>query len=308
MPTFSRRSILAAGLAAGAAEYATPAWASGTKLDGLAAGVEKRLTGFEGTVSLCARNLDSGVEFALRADDKVRTASTIKLPVLCALFDLVANGKFAWDQKLTLRAQEMVSGSGVLHELSDGVQLPLRDIAHLMIVVSDNNATNMILDLIGADAVNAYLERLGFQATRSMRKVRGDGNQLKPAEGWSKAGLLEENKKYGIGSTTPREMVRLLEMIEKGQIVSPAASKEIVAILKRQQYKDGIGRHRQDQVASKSGSLDALRSDVGLVYLAKARIAIAVTVDGMPKVDYGPDNVGDLLIADLSDRIVEALS
>ena len=103
--------------------------------------------------------------------------------------------------------------------------------------------------------------------------------------------------------------MRLLEMLDKGTLVSPAASKSIIEVLKHQQFKDGIGRHLPGYtVASKSGALDALRSDVGLVYGAKGeKYAIAVTVDGMPTIDYSPDNIGNILISDLTPLILEKL-
>lgn len=261
-------------------------------------------------VWLSARNLDTGARFALGENVKVRTASTIKLPILCAAYQLAAQGRLSFDEKLTMRAEDVVSGSGVLREFTPGAQFTVRDLLRLMIVVSDNTATNLILDRITADSVNECLDAWGLPATRSMRKVRGDGNQLKEPSGFSKAGLLEENKRFGLGSSTPAEMVSLLERLEKGEIVSPAASQEMIEILKRQQYKDGIGR-RVDAVmpvASKSGALDALRSDVGIVYSPAGRIAIAATVDGMSKIDYGPENAGNVLIADLTDLLLEGLA
>jgi hypothetical protein len=119
---------------------------------------------------------------------------------------------------------------------------------------------------------------------------------------------LPENKRYGLGSTTPKEMVTLLEKLERGEVVSPAASKEMIAILKRQQFKEGIGRHLEDEwVASKSGALDALRSDVGLVYAPKGRVAMAITVDDMIRVDYSPDNAGNILISNIAKMLLEGL-
>jgi beta-lactamase class A len=306
MIQMNRRSLLW-GLPAGLALSASAAELNDEQRHGLGAAIQSLLARFEGKVWLYAKNLDSGAEFGLRAGEKVRTASTIKLPVLCALFDLVAAGKVSWDEKLTLHDADKISGSGVLQEFSDGTQLTVRDVAHVMIVVSDNTATNLILDRITSDTVNDYLDRIGLKVTRSLRKVRGDGADLKPPTGMSKASLLAENKVYGLGVTTPREMVTLLEMIEFGKIVSPEASKEIIAILKRQQYKEGIGRRRADNVASKSGALDALRSDVGLVYLPASRLAVAITVDDMPVIDYSPDNPGERLISDITERLVAEL-
>jgi beta-lactamase class A len=269
-----------------------------------------RIGNFEGTVSLYAKNLDTGESVGIRQGEPVRTASTIKLPILLAVFDQVAAGKAKWTEPLTITAQDKVSGSGIIgSELSDGVQLPLRDVVHLMIVLSDNSATNMILERFTADAVNAYLDKIGIKTTRSMRKVRGDGTQLKAAEGWSAAGKLPENQKYGIGVSTPLDMVSILEKLERGEIVSPEGSKEILAILKRCQDGSGVRRRLAGvTIANKTGALDALRSEVALVYASGGRIAMAITVDGMPKIDYTPDNVGSMLIADLARILVDGLA
>jgi beta-lactamase class A len=196
----------------------------------------------------------------------------------------------------------------VLHEFSDNVRLPVQDVMHLMIVVSDNTATNLLIDAIGADAVNQEMDRYGLANTRLNRKVRGDGNQLKTPSGFSAAGKLPENARFGLGVSTPREMVALLEKIEKGEVVSPEASREMIAVLKRQQDNDCIRRYLQDvPVANKTGALDALRSDVGIVYSKKGRIAIAITCDEIPAIDYGPNNAGALLIADVAKLLVAAL-
>ncbi len=271
--------------------------------------VRDAMAGFEGKVYLYAKNLDSGAAYGLRENERVRTASTIKLPIMTAVFQAVADGDAKWTDEITLRDADKVSGSGVLTEFSDGVKFPVRDIMHLMIVLSDNTATNLIIDRFTADRVNAMMDRLGLKQTRSNRKVRGDGNDLKSPSGWSAAGKLPENSRFGLGVTTPREMVTLLEMIERGQVVNPAASKEMIAVLKRNRDNDCIRRNFGDTpVANKTGALDALRSDVGIVYSPKARVAMAITCDDMPKIDYGPDNKGSLLIAKLARILVDGLA
>jgi beta-lactamase class A len=270
--------------------------------ESLADRLAARVRFFDGTVSLYAKNLDTGREAGLDPDRRVRTASTIKLPILCAVESLVAAGTARWDEPLTVRGADKVTGSGVLADLEDGTTLSLRNVATLMIIVSDNTATNLVLDRISADAVNDFLDTLGLRDTRALRKVRGDGAPLASASGWSRAGLVEANRRYGLGVSTPREMVRLLEMLHRGQVVSPAASKDVLGILERQQVKAGIGRHApgDERVASKSGALDALRSDVGIAYTAGGPVAMAITIDDMPRVDYSPDNVGHLLISELA--------
>lgn len=303
------RPVFACALAAaGVLPLAWAAAAAYAQADPLADRMAGLTREFDGTVSLYARNLDTGREFGVHPDRRVRTASTIKLPILCAVAAEVAAGRTSWDERLTLRAEDKVSGTGVLAELSPGTALPLRDLAALMIVVSDNTATNLVLDRITADRVNAYLERIGLEATRVLRKIRGDVAPLADAAGWSRAGLEEQNKGFGIGVSTPREMVRLLDMLEQGLVVSPDASQEILRTLGRQQYKDGIGRLASPlRVASKGGALDALRSDVGIVHTPGGRLAMAITVDGMPTVDYSPENAGNKLIWDISRTLIDAL-
>jgi beta-lactamase class A len=271
--------------------------------------IGQSLSAVPGTVSLYAKNLDTGAAYGLREDEKVRTASTIKLPIMVHVFAQVAAGKARWDETLVLRDDDKVSGSGVIREMSDGLKLPVRDLTNLMIVVSDNSATNLLLDRFTADAVNAEMDKLGLRQTRSLRKVRGDGNQLKAPSGWSQAGRDPANQKYGLGVSTSREMVLLLEKLANGQVVSKEASQQMLDVLKRQQLKTGIGRHLPDEsVASKSGSLDRLRSDVGIVTTKTGRIAIAITVDDLPATDYSPDNSGEKLISDLAVILLEGLS
>jgi beta-lactamase class A len=268
--------------------------------------VRERIVAFPGTVSLYAKNLDTGATIGIREADPVRTASTIKLPIMLAVFDAVDRGHAKWDEPLTLTAEEKVAGTGVLGvEFSTGDQLLLRDVLHLMIVLSDNTATNMILDRFTADAVNAYLDKLGIKTTRSMRKILGSG----PGAGLSAAGKLPENQKYGLGVSTPHDMVTILERLDRGEIVSPDASREMLAILKRNQDNTAIARHlMQFPLAHKTGALDALRSDVGIVYSKTGKIAMAITVDGMAQPDWSPDNPGSLLIADLAKMLVDGLA
>ena len=269
-----------------------------------------RIADFPGTVSLYAKNLDTGVTVGIRESDPVRTASTIKLPIMLAVFDAVERGHAKWTEPLTVSAVDKVSGSGVIgSEISNGVQLPLRDVVQLMIVLSDNTATNMILERFTADAVNVYLDKIGIKTTRALRKVRGDGTQLKSPAGWSAAGKLGENQKYGLGVSTPRDMVTILEKLERGEIVNADASREMIDILKRCQDNAGIRRRLSGiAIANKTGSLDALRSDAAIVYSKGGPIAMAITVDGIPKRDYTPDNAGSLLIADLAKILVDGLS
>jgi len=104
-------------------------------------------------------------------------------------------------------------------------------------------------------------------------------------------------------------MVMLIEKMDRGEVVSPEASKEMIRILKRQQDHNGIPRRMgETPVANKKGALDHLRSDVGIVYSKGGRIAIAITCDDIPQVDWSSDNPGLLLIAKLSEILVAGLA
>ncbi|MGI8961561.1 MAG: serine hydrolase [Bryobacteraceae bacterium] len=271
--------------------------------------VKAKISGFQGKVNAYAKNFSTGLSYGIMPDQPVRTASTIKLAIMVECFSEVAEGKLKWTEPIRVTGDEKVSGSGVVQELSDGDELPLRDLVHLMIVISDNTATNLILNRIGGNSVNARMAQLGFQQTRVMRKILGDGNDLKPhPSGVTEEGAKPENQSWGIGRSSPHEMVTILEKLHRGELVNKAASDEMIAVLKRQQYHEGIGRDMKDvTIASKSGALDHLRSDVGIVYSKSAPIAMAITIDDIPEIDYSPDNPGDLLISAISEIFVEEL-
>ncbi len=197
----------------------------------LEARLTEALAGSDGRVCLFAKNLDTGAAFGRGADDRVRTASTIKLPILIEAFAQVAEGRLGWEEPLVLTQEGKVGGAGILGEFAPGLTLTLRDAVHLMIAVSDNTATNLVLDRVTAEAVNARMDALGFPATRALRKIGGGGA--------SRAGEDPANKLFGLGVSTPREMVGLLEKLERGELVSPEASRDMLEILKRQPPSPG---------------------------------------------------------------------
>jgi len=271
--------------------------------------VKAKIDGFLGKVTLYAKNLDTGITYGIQPDDPVRTASTIKLPIMVECFAQQAEGKLKFSEPIKLTETEKVSGSGLLQDFSEGDELPFRDVMDLIIVVSDNTATNLILNRITGNAVNARMAQLGLQ-TRVMRKILGDGTDLKPyPTGITEEGAKPENKKWGIGRSSPRDMVTILEKLHRGELVSRAASDEMLVILKRQRDHDGIGRDMKDvSIASKSGALDHLRSDVGIIYSKQGPVAMAITVEDIPEIDYTADNPGNLLISAVSEILVDGLT
>ena len=273
----------------------------GTSAQSLDSDIKARVALFKGSVSLFAKNLDTGETYALGADDRVRTASTIKIAVMVEAFARVSEGKAKWTDELVLTKAARYGGSGVLPELSDGLRLTLRDAVNLMMVVSDNTATNLVLDYLSTDAVNSRMAALGFKQIRILRRVGSGGD--------SREGKDPDNKRFGLGVATPREMVLLMEKLERGEIVNAGVSKEMIELMKREQGHYAIGRQLWElPMASKYGALDRLRSAVGIIYSKKGRVAMAISCDDMPEIEWSVDNPAYLLMSDLSVTLVEGLT
>jgi beta-lactamase class A len=262
--------------------------------------VRLEIAQFKGKVSVFAKNLDTGMVYELGGDDRVPTASTIKIAIMVEAFARVAEGKAKWTDELILTKEKKVGGSGILPDFADGLHLTFRDGVMLMMTLSDNTATNLVIDVLTADAVNARMESLGLKETRLMRRVFGGGESIE--------GKKEENKRFGLGRTTPHEMVTLLEKLERGEVISPAASKEMLELMKREQGTNGIWREQwRVPKATKSGALDALRSNLGIIYHPRGRIALAITCSEIPEVNWTVDNPALLLMSRLSQIVVDGL-
>lgn len=268
----------------------------------LEARIRAEIAPFKGRVLLYAKNLDTGETYSYNGDERVRTASTIKIAVMIEAFARVAEGKAKWTDELVLTKAARYGGSGILPELSDGLRLTLQDCVRLMMILSDNTATNMVLDYLTTDSVNERMNSLGFKATRIMRRVGGGGE--------SREGKLGDNlKRFGLGATSPHEMVQIMEKLDRGEIVSKEASKQMIELMKREQGRNSIGRSIPDvPLASKYGALDALRSCVAILYTKQGKVAMAITVDDMPEVIWSVDNPGYLLMSRLSLVLINNLS
>lgn len=268
---------------------------------GLAAAVGRLAEGFSGVLALYARDLRDGDELALDADRVCETASVIKVPILVALSELVQAGRLRWEAEVAVQPQNRTTGSGVLADLEDGVRLRVSDLATLMIVVSDNVATNELIDRVGLSAVNEAMDRRGLRQTRLHKKLF-----------WSLPGPL--------GTTTPREMAELFAAIRAGRCVSPEADERMLAILRRQHFnaatlrrfpyelvaeEDADGRPAV-VVASKSGSLPGVRNDVALVSTPKGDYVVSMFTAGCRDPRYHVDNEALLLLPRVSRAILDA--
>jgi beta-lactamase class A len=272
-----------------------------------------------GHVALYATQLNTGKTVGLDADRPVQTASVIKLTILFEAMEQVRAGKARWDEKLTLAKGDAVSGSGVLGFMDAPLTLTLKDVLTLMIVMSDNTATNLAIDRFGVDAVNARIAWMGLTDTHLYKKIGNPATGPMPAD----------QPKFGLGKTTPREMAMVMERIGRCEFGGPGegAAGDVAAgdvkicdvalgMLKNQFYRDTIPRYLEtvdsgetgSAIASKTGSLNAVRADVAIVAGKSGPMVLSIfTYDNEDK-GWTVDNEGEVTIARLAKAIVEAWS
>jgi beta-lactamase class A len=169
---------------------------------------------FDGVMGISIKDLNSGDEFSVNGDERFMTASTIKIPVLIELFRKAKSGELDLDERVTISNDLKVGGSGVLKELGDGTEtMTIRDLTTLMIIVSDNTATNIMIGIADMDDVNVVLEGLGLKVIRIRRKMQ-DYEAIKAGR---------ENY------ATPREFTRLMEIIHTGDGLDPWVCEQVCA-------------------------------------------------------------------------------
>jgi beta-lactamase class A len=268
-----------------------------------------------GKVALYAAQLNTGKSVAVDADKPVQTASVIKLTILFEAMEQVRAGRARWDEKITLAKGDGVSGSGVLTFFDAPLTLTLKDVLTMMVIMSDNTATNLAIDRFGVDAVNARIAWMGLKDTHLYKKIG------KPATGPMPA----DQPKFGLGKTTPREMAMVMERIGRCQLAEPgeatlpgdAAICEVALnMLRNQFYRNTIPRYLEkldssetgSGIASKTGSLNAVRADVAIVAGKSGPMVLSIfTYDNEDK-SWTADNEGEVLIGRLAKAIVEAWS
>jgi beta-lactamase class A len=253
----------------------------------------------KGKVAVALKHLNCGETYFRNADDVMPTASLIKLPVMAEVYAQAEAGKVRLDDMVTLKKDDQVPGSGILTDhFSPGATFSLRDAVRLMIVYSDNTATNLVLDKIGIKSANERMAVLGLKETRINAKVfKGSTTSIDPAR----------TKQYGLGSTTAREMLTLLELLHKGELVSGEASKVMLEHLKKCDDKDKFPRFlpKGVTVAHKTGSVNRSRTDAGIVYFKDGPVALVVLTNDNEDQTWTPDNAGNKLCADVARLIVE---
>jgi len=262
--------------------------------------------GFQGQLGLAATNLATGEQVLVNADQLFPTASVIKVSVLAELFAQAEEGRLMLDERLQMQASHIVGGSGVLRELLPGLQPTLTDLAMLMVVLSDNTATNMLIDRLGGcDVIN--------------RRVQGE-------YGFASVALHNRVDFEKIGSdvrrfaeATPADLARFMERLAREELVSASASRKMLRIMSRQQYLDQVPRYlkvnpyaRELNVqpdvgaALKTGFFPGTRVDAGVLTLPNdVKIAYCVAAHGSPDLTIAPESAPAIVNGLLGKLLVE---
>jgi beta-lactamase class A len=257
------------------------------------AALTQRIAGHSGDAGVCVVHLESQTRFGHRADVPMPTASLIKLPVMIAAYHAASLGRVKLSDSVVLREEDKVPGSGILTaHFSAGGSFPLRDAVRLMIAWSDNTATNLVIDKIGLPATTALMQELGCPNTHLHAKVFRRDTSIEP----------ERSKQFGLGSTTAAEMVKLLERLQRRELVSLAASDEMLAHLAACQDRDTFPKHlpRGTMVAHKTGLVTGVRTDAGIITSKGGTILLCVLTNNNRRPGGAAEDPGQALCADVA--------
>lgn len=245
--------------------------------------IEAELKSYDGTMGLYIDDLKGNV-ITRFPDEKFETASTIKVYILAALFDAIGQGKASLKDMLTCEERFWIDGSGILGSLEVGTTLSVKNVATLMIIVSDNIATNMLIDYLGIDSINACIQKLGCKDTVLHN-------------------VLDFAKYHQLGTTTPRDYASMFVRIQNRTLVSPEASEQMWQILSQQHYNSMIVKslpqfyvdpdNYDEQLfwfASKSGSMNACRNDGGIITTPYGSYVIVMLNKDFSDKQYYPDH------------------
>lgn len=216
-------------------------------------------------ISVSLYDLDQGEGFSINGDEKVPSASMIKLLILLKALDECDKGKINLEDTIKLDDYEKVDGSGILKELSNNHKFSIRELLTLMIIVSDNTATNILIDLLGMEEINKVGHDLGLEKTSLERKMMDSHAREKGLDNF----------------TSSNEILKLLKMIYEKEFVSEDYSDLALDILLRQQERQRLQRYLPEdlKIASKSGDLDNLENDGGIFFAKNKNYILVVLVN-----------------------------
>ena len=249
-----------AGLAA-----VSVAHAQQTPLQRLQASIERTTKSVNATWGVFVKSLETNEEVAIGADQQMETMSTIKIPLMVEVLQQVKAGRFKLSDKYTFAQADSQPGTGTIQRLDPGAVMTVKDLVTMMIIVSDNTATEVLYRMVGGpDVVNKRMDALGLGRTRAMSVPAAWFAALRAAP--SSEQFYREGK-HPFGMTTPREMGRLLEMMERGALVDKPSSDLMLQIMRAQLYRTRIPRYVNGyRIPHKTGDfLPFVGDDVGVL-------------------------------------------
>jgi beta-lactamase class A len=256
--------------------------------DNLTAKLQPLIDAHQGQVAVAVKHLATGETFTHRADEPMPTASLIKFPVMVEAYRQADEGKLDLKKMLTLRDEDKVPGAGVLSpHFSAGTTLSVRDAIRLMIVYSDNTATNLVLDRIGLPATARTMESLGLVNTKIHAKVYRRDTSIFP----------DRSQQFGLGSTTANEMIKLLEMLHQRKLVSQKASEAMLDHLAHCEDKTKLAAKLPPgtKLAHKSGTVSDIRCDAGILTAPAGPVALCVLTRKNKDQRWADDNAAQVL-------------
>jgi beta-lactamase class A len=246
-------------------------------LDRLKAGIERTTRSVNATWGIYVKCLETGEEVAIDADRQMDTMSVIKIPLMVEVMEQVKAGRFALADRYTLAEADKLSGTGVIRRFDAGAVLTVKDLLTLMIVVSDNTATDVLYRMVGGpDAVNARMRALGLTRTSAPAVARTWFEALGKTPGGAEAFHREGTHPFGL--STPRETGQLLEMMERGALVDTASSDLMLQILRGQIYRTRIPRFVTGfTIPHKTGDfLPYIGNDVGVLESPGRNVVVSI--------------------------------
>ena len=235
----------------------------------------------DGVMGVAIEDLVSGRKYLLHADDVFPQASSIKIAVLAELYRQAQQGKLKLTDVYTVKTSDLVADSPIMNGLTPGVtQLTLRDLATMVVAVSDNSAANILIDRVGIENVNSLLDSLGLAHTRLRRKMM----DLKAAsEG-------REN------ISTPGEMMMLLESLYRGKVLNKQLAEDFFKVLSTKKMDSWISRDLPEdlKIANKPGSLEGVRNDSGVVFIENRPYIICVMTIYLRRERHGEEAISKI--------------
>jgi beta-lactamase class A len=269
-----------------------------------------------GDITLFAENLKTHQTVAISPDTPVQTASVIKLAILYEALEQVRGGKAHFDDRITLTMADQVPGSGVLRLFDAPLSLTLKDVLTMMIVMSDNSATNAAIDHLGLENIDGRIAKLGLKDTYLYKKVF---TPVAPG-----TVMPVDQERFGLGKTTAREMAALMTKIARCELAEPGSATRpddpvlcevALKMLHLQFYRTAIPRYldgmpgvTSDSIANKSGALDAVRNDVAAISTKNGMVIISAFTFNNRDHSWGSDHEAELTIAKLARAIVQSWS